>query len=47
MGWWGKWGGGRGERESSKTLLKKDNTQHPPKERKVGQQDAYLAQVAA
>lgn len=34
-------------RESSKTLLKKDDTQHPPKELKVGQQDAYLAQVAA
>lgn len=38
------WGGGR---ESSKTLLKKDDTQHPPKELKVGEQDAYLAQVAA
>lgn len=41
---WGKWGE---DRESSKTRLKKDDTQHPPKERKVSQQDAYLAQVAA
>ena len=39
-------GGERGGRESSKTLLKKDDTQHPPKELKVGKQDAYLAQVA-
>lgn len=43
--WWRKWGWG--DRESSKTLLKKDHTQHPPKELKVGEQDAYLAQVAA
>lgn len=35
------------DRESSKTLLKKDDTQHPPKELKVGEQVAYLAQVAA
>ena len=41
------WGRGGADRESSKTLLKKDNTQHPPKELKVGEQDAYLAQVAA
>lgn len=36
-----------GAEKAPKTLLKKDNTQHPPKELKVGQQDAYLAQVAA
>lgn len=38
---------GAGDRESSETLLKKEDPQHPPKELKVGEQDAYLAQVAA
>lgn len=42
-----KVGLGGEDRESSKTLLKKDNTQHPPKELQVGEQDAYLAPVAA
>lgn len=35
-----------GTEKAPKKLLKKDNTQHPPKELKVGdEQDAYLAQV--
>lgn len=42
--WWEKWGGGQRKLQNT---LEKDDTQHPPKELKVGQQDAYLAQVAA
>lgn len=34
-----------GTEKAPKKLLKKDNTQHPPKELKVGERDAYLAQV--
>lgn len=41
-----KVGLGGGTEKAPKKLLKKDNTQHPPKELKVGdEQDAYLAQV--
>lgn len=36
--------GGRAEK-APKHFLKKDDTQHPLKELKVGEQDAYLAQV--
>lgn len=45
MGQCGKEGGA--DRESSKTLLEKDDTQHPPQELEVGGQGAYLAQVVA
>lgn len=41
----GEGGGGQGKFQN--TFEKNHDTQHPPKELKVGKQDAYLAQVAA
>lgn len=42
--WWGKWGGGQRKLQNT---FEKGRHPTPSKELKVGQQDAYLGQVAA